>query len=709
MTTSPRSHASFWNDERRHDNRSTRAFRVHLLTTSTRPTARHLVEPLSLIKKLFNFRSSASVAYWYVVLTLLMTWPLGRGLGRDVPADLGDPLLNCWILGWDADHLLKFLSGRLNAFTGFWNANIFFPEPLTLAYSEHLIAQAFQILPFYALTRNLLLGYNLLFLSTFVLSALGMYLLVRDLTGRSLTAFVAGLFYGFAPYRLAELPHLQVLSSQWMPFALLGLHRYITGRRRAPLAWATVALVVQSLSCGYYMLFFAPLFAAYALFEIARCNRWRDPSLWRDLLIAGSAVVLILWPFVSPYLELRRLGFPRRPIEEVSKYSADVYGYFTANHSSRLYGHRLRAWPRPEGEVFPGLVPIALAIVAMWTGGVDLLRRTQASGSTRWRTTSAAIAILVLAHGVLIAAVLLTGGFGLWLGPLSIGVKNVWRLIRDLVIGVVILWMLSPRARGLLREASRSTLAFFAFGIVVAFWLSLGPAPTSRGIRLVGSAAYYYFYTFVPGFDGIRVPARLAMLVALCLSVVAAYGAAGLERGGRRGRVILAALAAVFLLEATGAPIALNGTFSYANLEPTPGRVYPASRAPAVYKSLNALPADAALVEFPFGVDGYEVRYMYYSTLHWKPLLNGYSGGFPLSYSRNKAALSRVIEKPDVAWAALAASGATHVIVHESAYLRRRRRIVGRWLRDHDAREIAVFGRDHVFELSRPGVALSGQ
>jgi hypothetical protein len=39
----------------------------------------------------------------YLLLTLVMTWPLAAGLTRDVPGDLGDSLLNLWILGWDAE------------------------------------------------------------------------------------------------------------------------------------------------------------------------------------------------------------------------------------------------------------------------------------------------------------------------------------------------------------------------------------------------------------------------------------------------------------------------------------------------------------------------------------------------------------------------------------------------------------------------------
>ena len=145
-----------------------------------------------------------------------MTWPLAAGLSRDIPGDFGDPLFTSWVLSWDATHL-----GR-----GWWSANIFAPHPLTLAYSEHFLPQAIQILPVYAVTRNPILCYNLLFLSTFALSGFGMFLLGVELTGSSAAGIVAGLAFAFAPYRIANIPHLHVLSAAWMPIVLLGLHRH---------------------------------------------------------------------------------------------------------------------------------------------------------------------------------------------------------------------------------------------------------------------------------------------------------------------------------------------------------------------------------------------------------------------------------------------------------------------------------------------------
>ena len=71
-----------------------------------------------------------------------------------------------------------------------------------------------------------------------VLSALGTYLFVREVTGSARAAFVAGLLFAFAPYRMGHSAHLNLLSVQWAPFALYGLRRYFDTGRRTPLAGA---------------------------------------------------------------------------------------------------------------------------------------------------------------------------------------------------------------------------------------------------------------------------------------------------------------------------------------------------------------------------------------------------------------------------------------------------------------------------------------
>jgi len=68
------------------------------------------------------------VALVYTALAAAFTWPLVLGLGRDVPGDMGDSLLNMWILEWGAQHAPQLLTGRLS-WEAFWNAT---PVPLDL-------------------------------------------------------------------------------------------------------------------------------------------------------------------------------------------------------------------------------------------------------------------------------------------------------------------------------------------------------------------------------------------------------------------------------------------------------------------------------------------------------------------------------------------------------------------------------------------------
>jgi hypothetical protein len=645
------------------------------------------------------------VALLYTLATLVMTWPLPARLASEIPWDLGDSLLNCWILAWNADHLLRALGGDFGALRGFWNGNIFYPHPLALAYSEHLIAQSVQILPVYALTENPILCYNLLFLSTFVLSGLGTYLFVRAVTGNAYAAFVGGIIYAFAPYRIGQFSHIQVMTSQWMPFALYGLRRYFDAGGWRPLAGAAAALVAQNLSCGYYLLFFAPFVASYVIYEMAVRRRLNDWRAWAHVAATALVVIACTLPFLLPYLELRQHGSKPRQPGEVIEYSADVYSYLTAHGAQRAWGEVIRGYPKPEGDLFPGMLPIVLAAIAVAYEG----RRAWCAAATAplaaaWLPARAPRAIvLILAAAfvfhVLEALVIFWGGGGVWwIGPVRLRLFTFMRYVWIATAAGVLLIAASPRARALGRHFLGSPTGQATIFTMLAFWLSLGPVMQTRG-RHLAQGIYAYFYQYVPGFDGLRVPARLGMVAMLFLAILAASGVVLLVRRLGRGAALAAALSLAFLVEATSAPIFMNGTGEEQGLQRPPNRVPIGAQAPPVYHAVARLPDDAVIVEFPFGPIGYEVRYMFYSTLHWRPLVNGYSGGFPAGYVKLVGAFIRLPENRDEAWTALSRSGATHAIVHQSAYLEGQGQEVAHWLERRRARRIGDFGADVLFEL----------
>ena len=162
------------------------------------------------------------------------------------------------------------------------------------------------------------------------------------------------------------------------------------------------------------------------------------------------------------------------------------------------------------------------------------------------------------------------------------------------------------------------------------------------------------------------------MLVMLFLSIGAGLGAAALESRFRRGGAIAVVLAALAVAEAFAAPIGVNGTVAEGRYATPPARVYTGEQVPAVYRFLKSLPAPGTVVvEFPLGEWAYEVRYVFYSTAHWHPLLNGYSGHFPLSYNMNATHLRHPLDYPEASWDTLMRSGATHAVVHLAVLPRR--------------------------------------
>src|SRR5438876_200466 len=99
-----------------------------------------------------NLTTGRALGFFFAAAVVL-TWPLAVHPAARLGAlqGPGDPFLNLWILGWDlrtlSTHPAWLLSGRI------FDANIFYPAPGTLAYSDHLILQALAIWPLYAITH----------------------------------------------------------------------------------------------------------------------------------------------------------------------------------------------------------------------------------------------------------------------------------------------------------------------------------------------------------------------------------------------------------------------------------------------------------------------------------------------------------------------------------------------------------------------------
>ena len=272
-----------------------------------------------------------TLAAGYLAATLVVSWPLATRLTSSLAGDFGDSVFVMWVMAWVAQHLTALLHGDLAAWSAMWDAPIFAPETNTLAYSDHFIPQALQVLPIYWVTGNPLLAYNVASLSTFVLAGLAAHLLAWRLTGSHLAGAVTGLTFAFSDYRLSwELGHLQTLSLHWWAFALWGLEGFAATGRLGPLVFATVALVALNLSSSYLMAFSAPFSAAFSLWALARHGRLRDRRFWIALAVSGATSVACAAPILARYMAMRNSLGVSRTLGEFVGNSATLAAYGAA-------------------------------------------------------------------------------------------------------------------------------------------------------------------------------------------------------------------------------------------------------------------------------------------------------------------------------------------------------------------------------------------
>jgi hypothetical protein len=331
-----------------------------------------------------------------VALAVLTSWPLVLHLPSRIAPDLGDPVRTAWQIAYVGHAMLH---DPLHLF----DANAFYPHPLSLAFSDSLLGYGPTAF-FGSGTVAALVRYNLLFLFAWSLCFLGAYLLARELGLGRLGGAVAGVAFAYAPYRVTEAGHLHVISSGGIPLALFLLLRgYRRSSRRLVLAgWLVSAWQVSlGFTLGLQFSYFMAVLALLVLW-----HWWRGRSTPQGLrplgrsaaqggpaANAGSSSVLDRTPVprhllavtcigiavfgaiaiyqARPYLRVSHL-YPTaaRTIKEVKNYSSGPAALLSASSENRVWGSatapiREHVHSKNEDVFFPGLTILALAILGL--------------------------------------------------------------------------------------------------------------------------------------------------------------------------------------------------------------------------------------------------------------------------------------------------------------------------------------------------------
>jgi hypothetical protein len=206
-------------------------------------------------------------------------------------------------------------------------------------------------------------------------------------------------------------------------------------------------------------------------------------------------------------------------------------------------------------------------------------------------------------------------------------------------------------------------------GFVAIFLVVIGVWPPSNRVRILhvvglllalqlalgfNGLIYRALYEWVLPFRGMRVPARADILILVGTAVFAGFGmqrVVTLFKSRRAASIAAAALVALAAVEYVASPA----------VREVDDQVSP-------WYTWLGTQHDAVVFEWPVTVpwrlyNMIDVTYMYRSTLHWRPLVNGYSGYYPRSYTELLINMRSFPDTDSIEY--LQARGVTMLVVHE--------------------------------------------
>jgi hypothetical protein len=274
----------------------------------------------------------------------------------------------------------------------------------------------------------------------------------------------------------------------------------------------------------------------------------------------------------------------------------------------------------------------------------------------------------------------------LWLKHVGPGPGWIWGE-RTIFIGWTALAIAALGVLRLWRLQRHRLLLLYAACAAVGFILSLGPSTSDGG----ESWSAFRLLSSLPGMGAFRAPARFALLVVLGVAGLTAFGVDFLATHVRRATVVLYLLFAVMLSEwyVVASPAGKPQPFFIPDIYRT--------EAVASARALVSLPDYRGAPDWFRGGD-----YLYYSTAHWRPIVNGFGRAEPPDHQHVLSHM-RAFPGPNNA-RTMRTLGVEYVVFHAARQPQGSQTIIDDALKMSDDYElVARDGEDYLFKVrSRP-------
>ena len=413
----------------------------------------------------------------YSVLAVAYAWPLVSRFASALAGDGFDMYVFQWGNWWITRSLAQGQSP-------YHTAMLFHPQGANLYFLSFSWLNTFVWWLLCHVVGNEA-AYNFTVWWSWPLAGLGCYMLAKEVTGDRRAALIAGLIYAFYPYHFAQRNHINLLSIQWIPLALLFLIRvYRRGRARDGVL-AGLFLACAGLA-GWHLLTLSGMLGGLWLVYAWFTERGeRAEGSWRALLIAVLVVVALAGPVLAPIVweQVANPGGQDPYLGREGETQADLVAYFLPNLYHPLWGQTAapvhsRFLRSKDHAMALGYLPLAL---------VGL-------GLARWRKTAKASRFWF--WGLLVFWLLALGPFPRINGIAYPEVPLPYRLVGwslpvqslrsparfNILVGLCLAMVASIAVRGVLHNARsrRAGLLVLFLGVIVMLEYWAWPFPTTR-------------------------------------------------------------------------------------------------------------------------------------------------------------------------------------------------------------------------------------
>jgi len=499
---------------------------------------------MNILKKASFIYTSA--LFIFIFAALFITFPLVFHLGQ-FTTGAGDELLIAWIHAWVIHALV---TNPLAIF----NANIYYPYPNSLAFSDLFITGSLLTAPFVYLLGQPIVANNITLISSLIFLGFFIFLLAYYLTKNYIVSILSGTLVIFSPATLSNAIQIQMLEIYWIPLAILFLLQFFERNKTRFLLGFLLCFLLQfynSFLPAYFILFSSIIIFLF-VFQIKR-KKMNVYFTKKNILLVLLTFIFMV-PLIIPYYQVSNefhytrdlrysIHFAMQPEDFLypginTKLNTFLVQYIPTNHYSQ------------NNEFKPGYLGVVFSLLILFILFIIFQKRKKL-------TTNEKIFLTIALVGLLLS-------FGPFL------------------------------------HLDRHTIHY--------------PIPIPL--------PYLVFYYLLPGFQGFRNSQRWEMLFIIGIAIVIS-----LVFNKMFKKISVKKKVISYLLVFTGIVLEFM-PFSFMSL---PQREH----FPKVYSWMATTPPNSTFVMLPiFNWNmqpniGQELYREYFSTVEFRPMVNGYSGFSP--------------------------------------------------------------------------------